>query len=219
MDPTNTTCHATLVTPDEFEHAINCVTRAEAVAARIVEDASAALDTRETDLAARITEFERRFCEAEETEFRAAIDREKIAARAAEAVELLGYAAYFQGEVEAIKPWLVDLVETCLHKVIGQLDPAEVLAATVAEAVAELKAKNMLSLRVAAADHIAVADLVAAHPSHFAAVEEVVPDAELLAGTVYLEGKGGFVDIGIGAQINAIRIELERLSDQAISIQ
>ncbi|WP_299554626.1 hypothetical protein [uncultured Tateyamaria sp.] len=219
MDPANTTCHATPVTPDEFDQAISCVTRAKAVAAHIIADARAALEVQETDLAARVAEFEERRYKVEETEFRAAVDQETIAAHAAEAVAVMGHAARFQDEVVAVTPWLVDLVETCLRRIVGQLDPAEVLAATVAVAVAELKSRNALSLRFAATDHTTVADLVAAHPAHFAAVAEVVPDAGLSEGTVHLEGRGGFVEIGIAAQIEAIRSELERLSDQSVATQ
>lgn len=222
MDGSIALSRARRVPKDEFDRATSLLANAEAEAARLIAEAhagcaeaSARAEEAETELAARIAAFDAQCRQTGEAEFAAELDRATLAQRAADAVEILDHAARFRSEVEAVTPWLAELVETSLRKIIGSLDAAELLAATIAEAVAELKAKTGLTLRVAAADQASIAAMVAAHPDRFAAVVQVSPDAGLAPGTIHLEGRGGFADIGIDAQIAALLAKIEGLTTDA----
>jgi hypothetical protein len=213
---TITLCRARHVSKDEFDRATTLLSNAEAEAARIIAAAQASAENADADLTGRIAEYEDRLRDTEEAEFRAQLDLATIAQRAAEAVDVLDEAARFRGEVDAVTPWLGKLVEGCLRKIIGKLDAADVLAATLTEAVSELKAKGALSLRVSVADHAEITAMMAAHPDRFSAVTTVTPDADLPSGAIHLDGCGGFSEIGVEAQITALQKKLESLTDAAV---
>jgi flagellar biosynthesis/type III secretory pathway protein FliH len=217
MDGAMIPCSARRVPKHELDRATTCLANAEYEAAQVVARTTAQAEVVEAGIADCMATFEDRLRAAEETEFRAFLDTGMIARRAVEAVDVLDQAARIGAEFDAVVPWLTDLVATCLRKIIGQLDPGDVLAATLGEAVSEMKAKSALGMRVASADHAAIKALVAAHPERFAAVESISPDADLPKGTIYLEGKGGYANIGTETQIAALRPHLERLALQAVA--
>ncbi len=219
MDGAMKLCSARRIPKPELDRATACLANAEYEAARIIASAEAEAQAAQQEVDECSVALEARIAAAEESDYRAFVDQEKIKQRAIGAIELLDVAASIRAEFDEITPWLTDLVETCLRRIIGQLDPAEALAATLAQAVAELKTKSGLALRVAAVDHDAVKALIAQHPDRFAAVATVLPDAGLTPGIVYLEGKGGYASIGIEAQISALRPHLASLVKEAARVE
>ena len=192
------------VSKNEFEQATGCVVTAEREASRIIEDAKAIAEGLRQSHSDREAELEKRAHELNEAAFRECLDHENAVRRAAAAAEVLDEAARMRAEFDAVTPWLNELIQVCLRKIIGSMDKADVVAGAITEAVAELKARNGLSLRVAQKDIDEVREIAASHPNRFSAISSVYPDADLTEGTILLEGKGGFVDIGIEAQLRLL---------------
>ncbi len=204
MDSAFVPCSAQFVPRDMFDQAVSCVSRAEAEAAHATDTAMLQIAERQAELDARIAGFEAKLAAAEETAFRDLVDQQAVTARAAQAEEILDHAARFQAELTDTAPLLADLVATCMHRVIGQLAPDDVLAAVIKVAVDELRTRSALTLLVAPQDHASVTATIAAAPEKFAAVADVTVDADVPAGTMYLDGTGGLTDIGLSTQINAV---------------
>lgn len=214
MDGSDTPCPAHVVPRDTFDEALSCLARARQAASRRTLAAQVTIAEREVALNSRITAFEAELAAAEQSRYTDLIDEQAIRARANEAALILQDAARFQAAVDDAAPMLAELVATCLERIIGTLAPEDVLAAIVAEAMGELRAKGRLRLLVAPSNHAAISAIVADKPERFAGVAEVTPDADLAPGTMHLDGDGGFADISLSAQIDAC-CEVLALADPA----
>ncbi|MEM6339681.1 MAG: hypothetical protein AAF729_00920 [Pseudomonadota bacterium] len=192
----------------DFDQAVSCLAQAEEHAARIRAEAAADIAQQKAELAEKEADLQARIANAEATAYQQALDHETIAAKAKESVAVLDEAARLRAASNDLAPWLTDLVDTALRKMIGQIHEADLLAALVKEAIAERAQKEELNLRIAVADHDRLKAIVLENEDRFTAISAIVPDASLPADTLYLEGKGGFVSIGIEAQLTALRDHL-----------
>ncbi len=127
---------------------------------------------------------------------------------AAEADNLLRESAAARQRYDDITPWLVDFVDACLRKIIGQIDHSDLIAAVVTEAIADVKSTEGLVLRVATSDRAALESLIRRHPERFAAIETVVSDSALRKGGLVLQGQGSSAEIGIEAQLSVLAAQI-----------
>lgn len=155
---------------------------------------------------------EARIKEIADAELKRFIDTDTLKRNAEAAAEGLAAAQLVQERLEALTPWLTDLVVTCLQRVTGAMDTREVTARIVQTAVSDLATRERLTLR-AAPDDIAQLEAIRAEmPTRFAGVAAIEPDAALKPGEMTLRGEGGIVTIGLAAQIAALRAHLEKAS-------
>lgn len=212
MPDLRTACSARLVQRDELDAATGCLSRAKATAAKMIEDAQKDIQHQYATLA-EATERHQGNLQAIETKaIEEAKNRASVAARASEACLVLEHATRFQSELDLAAPMLVQLVQTCLLRIIGKLDPGEVLAATVAEAIIEFQSKAALSLRISPDDQEEVRAVLAAHPETCSAVTAVITDLTLPTGSFQIEGSGGFADLTIRSQISALCSEIMQIA-------
>lgn len=113
-------------------------------------------------------------------------------------------------EFEALTPWLLDLVERSVRRIIGELDDRDLAARVVAEAVSELDEQTALAIRVRAADREALRDAMVQHPDRFVGVDRIRTDNTLKKGVVVIEGRGGLIDVSIESQLAALTDHLRR---------
>ncbi|MEJ6402713.1 FliH/SctL family protein [Yoonia sp. 2307UL14-13] len=202
---------------DEFERATGCVASAERKAAKLLADARQEADACRAARQAEEDALRDLQQKAKDAAYLEAVGRETLNQQAKVAVDVLDEAARIRSEFRRLTPWLTDLVTQSLRKIIGQMDNADLVAATVAAAVAERASNEKLVIRVAAADHVMLKELINTNPARFEAVSEIVPDASLEQGALFLEGKGGLVSIGIDAQLTALKEHIvAHLSDGGI---
>jgi flagellar biosynthesis/type III secretory pathway protein FliH len=195
----------------DFDRATECVASAEREAARIIADARAVAEGMGHRARDRAAALDQRALALDDAAFRQSLDHENATRRAAAMADVLDEAARMRAAFADATPWLTDLVQTCLRKIIGTMDKAEVIAAVVGEAVGEMNARHALVMRVAPADVADMQGIIAGHPQRFVAISAVVPDAALTTGTILLEGQGGFVAIGIAAQLAVLAGHLANL--------
>jgi flagellar biosynthesis/type III secretory pathway protein FliH len=209
--PSDAPVMARRVARQEFDRATNFIVTAAREASRIINDARAAADVMQKTSHDRAAALDARALALDDAAFRDSLDHENAKRRAKAFADVLDQAAQMRVAFDAVTPWLTDLVQTCLHKMIGTMDQGDVIAGIVTAALGDLKTRNGLALRVSAADVDAVQGVLAKFPARFAAISAVFPDATLAVGTIMLEGQGGFVDIGIAAQLGVLASHIATL--------
>lgn len=99
------------------------------------------------------------------------------------------------------------VVLAAVERMIGEIDPGERLARAVRHGLANLRRTGTARLRVSPADTAAAADAVAGFRAEDGVVT-VVPDPAVATGAAVLETEFGFVELGLEAQIGALRAAL-----------
>lgn len=162
---------------------------------------------------AAAAEAEAQIAEARRTadeERRRVADEGALAREAEELADALGAGVRIRREFEALTPWLVDLVDGSLRRILGELAPADLTGRVVAAAVADLRMRGALTLRAAPEDVPLVLAAREAHPERFDAVTSISGDPDLPRGALVLDGAGGLVDVCVSAQIARLRTHLDR---------
>lgn len=136
------------------------------------------------------------------------IDTDALKRNADAAAQAISEATAVQHRLEALTPWLAQLVETCLHRITGALDSTDLTARIVQNAVADLSSRERLVLRAAPSDIARLEQVRAEDPTRFAGVVAIQPDTTLSAGEMTLNCDGGIVKIGMSAQVEALITQL-----------
>ena len=193
---------ATRLSRRDLEAALRTRDDTRAEAGRILDEAH-----REAEAIRRAAEAE---AERHLLEARRWADRDALTHDAERLVDVLAAGAEIRRGFEALAPWLVDLVDASLRRILGELAPADLTGRIVAAAVADLRLREGLTLRAAPEDVAEVMAARAAHPGRFEAVASVAADPDLPRGALVLDGAGGLVDVSVSAQIRRLRAHLER---------
>lgn len=139
-----------------------------------------------------------------DAELKQFIDVEAIERSAEAFAAILTEAARIRTDFEALEPWLSGLVETALRKIIGTFDDADLVSRIVREGMAEMDPRDTITIRVHPGSLPATTEAMARFTDRFAAVGDVGADAGLAPGQIFLEGRGGFVDVSIETQLSAL---------------
>ncbi len=155
-------------------------------------------------------------------EARAAARREGYAAGhaagAAEAARLLAETAARAAQQQAAaEPALIDLALAVVERLLGACDEPQLVAALARQALAERQSERALTLKVAPglaeAVRAQLADCLAGGPGQ--PVVAVEPDPGLQGGACVLASELGFVELGLDAQLQALRTGLARATSGA----
>lgn len=99
------------------------------------------------------------------------------------------------------------VVLAAVERMIGAIDPGEALTRAVRHGLETLRRTGTARLRVSPGDSVVARDAVAGFRAEDGVVV-VVPDPGLAAGVAVLETEFGFVELGLEAQIGALRAAL-----------
>jgi len=117
----------------------------------------------------------------------------------------------------SMQPWLVQLVETALFKIVGSLDEKKVIALAVKEAMRELDPKDTIQMRVNPCDRNAMDQVMARYPSCFVGMGSLLTDPNIAPDRIVLENCAGFLDVSLATQISALsNYLLEELAKDAV---
>jgi flagellar biosynthesis/type III secretory pathway protein FliH len=148
--------------------------------------------------------IDQRLSEISKSELEAFLDKERIAYEAEAFAALLDASAQVKRGFDALQPWLSKLVETAVTRIIGSFDDDELIARLVAEGIREIDPGQHVALRVAPDCLGRVTAAKQALPQRFAAVASITADPALGPGEMLLDSAGGFVEITLRAQIDAV---------------
>lgn len=197
------------VPKSSFAKATDCLTAAQAEAKEILATANATAKSVNEELMTVLDEHEKNMAEQEEASHKLLQKHQDQQRQTQEVNAVIDAAAKVQAGFDTLTPWLGEFVETCLRKIIGQCEKPEILEATVAEATLQMKSKSELILIVSASDYKEVKTLFDANPERLRGVKLVQADADLSPGEMRLEADGGFVNIGLDAQLAALTQALD----------
>jgi type III secretion protein L len=140
------------------------------------------------------------------------LQRAKADARAIRLTEAAEAATRLTERFDALTPWLGSLVLDCVAQLVGDLDPDQRQRALLAKALSGARRDWTVRLRCHPDESASLRAIVAAESGpkgRFRAVTEVVEDPRLAMGECLLESETGLVEIGISAQIDALRAALD----------
>ena len=200
---------ATRLPRRDLEAALRARHDARGEAERILAEAREAAEAIRAAAQAEAEARTRTLRRVADEELRRFVDAEALSRNAEALADVLRAAAEIRRGFEALTPWVVALVEASLRRILGALAPEDAAGRIVAAAVADLRLREGLALRVAPEDLTTLRAARAAHPERFEAVVAVVADAELPPGALVLDGAGGLVDVSLEAQLGRLRAHLE----------
>jgi hypothetical protein len=113
----------------DFELATSLLVEAKSESEKILESARRMSDDVTGELEQLLEAQQALLTEEELVAMRLAVDRETVLRLSREAERFIDAASYVRTEFDRLTPWLCDLVELSLQKVLGKLDVKELLAA------------------------------------------------------------------------------------------
>jgi vacuolar-type H+-ATPase subunit E/Vma4 len=209
MTPDRPKFRAIRMSYPEFQASRDITATARRSADRILQQARGIAEKVTADLDRREAQVNARIHEMTDDELRRFIDEQSLTASAKAMANMLYEASRIRAEFETMTPWLATLVETCVVKIIGQIDEDALIARMVAQGVSEMQADHALKLRVPGADHPRLLALAQDWPDAFMAVSVIMPDATVAEGEMVLEGAAGLIKLGLGGAMTATLANLE----------
>lgn len=141
------------------------------------------------------------------------IDEDKIRRHAEVFVEMLSVVQAIKTDHEALKPWLIQLVDTCVRKIIGDLDEPDLIRRTVETALKKMPGDGSFKLYFHPTMAEETETALKIHCKELAAISAGAPDPNLEPGQLRLEGQHAEAEISIEAQLEKI---VETLAQVAI---
>ncbi|MEP3847581.1 MAG: hypothetical protein ABJM43_19725 [Paracoccaceae bacterium] len=217
MTPERPKYRATRMTFADFQASTDVTKTARRSADRIISEARAIAEQVNAELDRREAEMNARIQGMTDDELRQFIDTQALTSSAKAMANMMFEANLIRAEFETLYPWLVPLVESCLSKVIGQLDDDTLVARMVAQGVSEMQAEHALTLRVHSTDHARLLGIAEKWPDAFTAVKVIVPDASIPSGEMVLEGEAGLIQLGFDGVMSAVVANLESALQEMLS--
>jgi len=203
------------VSQAEFDQGLGMIAAARAEIEDLQTAATAAADARANKQRQSRDEFDHHVRQKTDAISTPRHEAETVIRDAAKADALLADCADTQSAYDDMIAWLTECIEICLHRIIGQIDKADLVLRIVTEAVADFKTNAGLELHVAPSDRDSVNTLIQNHPDRFAAVTQVVPNADLAEGGLVLHGVSGSADISVQAQLAALSEHIKQIGHAA----
>lgn len=193
------------VSKSSFSRATDCLTAAQAEAKEILAIANATAKSINEELMTLLDDHEKSIAEQEEATLKLLQVNQDKHRQIQEVSAVIDAAAKVQAGFDTLTPWLGEFVETCLRKIIGHSEKTEIMKAMIAEATLQMKLKSELTLIVSSSDYKEAKTLFDAEPERLRGIKLVQAAADQSPGEIRLEAEGGFVDIGLDAQLAALR--------------
>ncbi len=209
MMPQVRTYRARRVPAADFSSAQSLLAKAARDSEEIIAQAQARAEEITSAASDEKSRLEQSIAELYEQENRIAEEARLRAAEGENIVHLLAEAAEIRDEFETLTPWLRELVDTCVKRIVGELDDDERTTRLLAVGIAEMRTAHQLVLRVCSDDYARVSGLRQRFPETFSAVGTILPDPDVPADTLFLEGAAGFVELGFEGTRQALIDHLE----------
>lgn len=136
------------------------------------------------------------------------VDRTRLESAAETMLQVTAESGRLTDRFDALGPWVADLVETALGRILGDLPPEDLRRGVVAHALSEARADWELTMRVAPGDlpalRTALSDSEGRIAPRFSAIGDLIADRRLTAGTCLLVSGHGAVDISIETQVSVL---------------
>lgn len=117
------------------------------------------------------------------------------------------------GFIQDLQGRLTDIVLEAVRRILGEFDDEELVLHLVRQLVREAEGESRVRLRVSPSRLAAVRDGARALQAEFGVeLIDVLADADVEGDGCRMETPRGFVNTGIGAQLDALRTALERSS-------
>ncbi|TLP55328.1 hypothetical protein FEE96_22915 [Parasedimentitalea maritima] len=143
----------------------------------------------------------------------AALENQKADAFA----ELLSVSADIRSEFEAMTPWLIDLVGTCLRRLIGELDDAELISRMVHEALKVTSTTYEQALTVHPDQESRILTVMSTFPERFGGVTSIETCPDMKPNTIRIGCETSVVDVALEAQLETLVTLFEQAPSNALS--
>lgn len=192
---------------DEFQTFVQNANAAKNRAQSLIENAKREARRIVADAEAKTRDFEA----LTNKELRSFIDEDRLKRHAKTFIKALSTINTMRKSHEAMTPWLIELVDTSVHRIIGEMDSAETTARIVKQGVRDLQDAEEVQLTVHpnTLDHAkSVKDT---YPDMLAAVQKIATNPELDQDVFRLTCHVGSLDLSVDARLDRI-LELIKTS-------
>ncbi|WP_028957527.1 FliH/SctL family protein [Sulfitobacter sp. 20_GPM-1509m] len=176
---------------------------AEAILVRARAEANRITAEAERRAAARLADLS----DLSDKQLETFIDKTRLEAAAKAMRQFTAESGRLTERFDALGPWVAEIVETILTRILDTLPKPELFQSMVARALSEARADWELSIRAApssvAALRAAICNDTGRPTGQFTAIREIISDPRLSDGTVLLVSGQGAVDLSIETQIDA----------------
>ena len=138
------------------------------------------------------------------------IDVKMIEQSAEAVVDVMQTAFHIRKKFEALEPWLISVVDTVIHKIIGSIETGDVVSRLVREGMAEMDPRHTIFLRVHPDIYVDAVKSMETYPDRFKGIGKVASDSNLHADQLILEGSGGLIDVSLKTQLSVLLNELKQ---------
>ena len=195
------------------------ITRAKdrAEAKTVVDQAQASIDDRIKKADREAVRRRSLMQSAAKLEITKEMDETRRKATAIAVHEVLESAAKVHRKFDALTPWIEDLVETCLRRIIGTIPEPTVLQSIVTQAISQNRSELKYILRAGAEVYEPARKMVSdLEGTEFGGlILDVEIDRDLDPAAIILTSSDGALDISLETQMTAVRKELEAVLGQA----
>lgn len=112
------------------------------------------------------------------------IDKDAVKRHADIFVQLILQVKQIKDDRDRLEPWIVDLVQTCLRKVIGQLHDPDIVGGMVTEAIAALGVQEAVKVSFHPTMQASFDDALMQFPEQLGVVEKLATDPTLEPGII-----------------------------------
>lgn len=124
--------------------------------------------------------------------------------------EMLSVSADIKAEFESMTPWLIDLLATCLQRLVGELEDAELTSRLIHEALKATGAKYGQALLVHPDEKARLLSTMSTYPNRFEGVTSLETCAEIEPGTIQIACDTSLCNVSLAAQFEALISVIKR---------
>ncbi len=177
---------------------------AEAKSAEILRLAEVAAAQTRDKIAAEWADHQRRMADVSAEVVGRVIDQRQMSEGARVISQTAVAAAAVRADFDALSPWLTELVETCVLRILGDIPASDRWGGTIRQSLKTIRSRWDLQLACNPADFDAISDIVARHPDLSGEGIQVKADYQLPPDTCILVHPDGAIDLSIKSLIGEI---------------
>lgn len=194
---------------DQFDALFGDQNSVRAEASRIIQEAQEVASALREEVSAESSRLNKKLSQISDEELKQFIDTEMIDRSVEAFAEMLHQSAKFKATLLDLSPWLINLVETCVRRLINSLDDTDLVSRLVSKGVEEFRDQTALTLTVHPDCNTRLQATVAAYPERFSGITHLVTSAQVPSGLVRIHSSGGLVDVDLSAQLDRLITFLE----------
>ncbi len=190
------------------------VKSAEDQAREIIVKAEEEAERIRKTLAREVKEHKAQLRNVADSQLEQFVDQQRIEKSAQATYALLATSTRIRADFDAMEPWLTELLETTVRKVVGNIPASTFWTELLTAELQNMRDRWNLILRCAPEDMAELEKLRQTNEALMSVVKEVQSDPDLPPKSCLVINANGALDIGIETRLNALRDVLTKNAER-----